>query len=142
MGTDTGYEAAFRARLEAAAPGAALSRLQCLPEDVGRAALREILETGCLSQNIANIELARRAIAQVDPDWLAAALPEVVPTCLFRDPEWREWELRRLSEMLRGEYAVRQFPAAFRWLMGYAGSLRDPEVDEALADICGETEYE
>ena len=132
------YEEAFAARLRAVAPEALPSRLHLLPGDVGRSALREILETGCLSQNTANIELARRAIAQVDPDWLAAQLPLTAPFCLFQDPDWQEWEFRRLAEMLRGPCAAVQFPKAFAWLAEYAGTLRSREVDEAIRDFLGE----
>lgn len=120
---DTAYKEAFQNRLRHIAPEADPSALHLLPADIGRAALREILETGCLSQNVANIQLARQAVALIDPDW-------------------QEWELRRLSEMLQGPCAVRQLPAAFRWLTGYAKTLRGPEVDEALREISGELEYE
>lgn len=139
---DTAYKEAFQNRLRHIAPEADPSALHLLPADIGRAALREILETGCLSQNVANIQLARQAVALIDPDWLTAALPQVVPQCLFQDPDWQEWELRRLSEMLQGPCAVRQLPAAFRWLTEYAKTLRSPEVDAALREISGELEYE
>ena len=117
------YEEAFAARLRAVAPEALPSRLHLLPEAAGRSALREILETGCLSQNTANIELARRAIAQVDPDWLAAQLPLTAPFCLFQDPDWQEWEFRRLAEMLPGSLCRRPVSQSLR-LAG--GVRRDP----------------
>lgn len=132
------YEEAFLARLGAAD----LSRLHLLPEDQGRAALREILETGCLSQNEANILLARRAIAEIDPDWLAAQLPEAAALCLFQEPAWQAWEVLRLGEMLRGPYAAAQRPAAFARLIELAKGLHSPEVDEVLADVSGWAEYE
>ena len=91
--------------------------------------MREIVETGCLSQNARNITLAREALAQLPPDWAAQHLPEVVSACLFQELGWEEWEFRRLAEMLE-----EGFPAAFAWLLDYAGNLYDPEVDEAVVD--------
>ena len=92
--------------------------------------MREILETGCLSQNAANIEAARRAVQELPESWLAAHLPKVLPGCLFREREWQEWEFRRAAEMLEG-----LFPDAYRWLTEWAAGLDNPEVTEALEEI-------
>ena len=113
-------------------PGAfgRLSDIQTFPEPTGEYILREILETGCLSQNAANIMAARRTIQHLPPSWVRDHLPKVVPQCLFQEREWQEWEFRRAAEMLQ-----EGFPEAFAWLVDYAMNLRNPEVDEAVDDI-------
>lgn len=124
------YEHAFRERIRAIYPGGDISKINMLPDDTAERILREILETGCLSGNYSNIEIAHEALAEIPPKWLLEHLPEVVPACLFKEPEWLEWEFRRLAEMLRG-----RFPDAFAWFVEYAGKLHDPEVDEAVAEL-------
>ena len=125
------YEERFIERLNRIYPGAyeRLPDIEALPETAAEALLREILETGCLSQNCGNITAARRAVLRLPPDWVAAHLPRAVPACLFREAEWREWEFRRAEEMLRS------FPEARAWLREYASGLGAPEVLEALADL-------
>ena len=61
---------------------------------------------------------------------MAARLPRVVPACLFRESEWREWEFRRAAELLEGV-----FPEAYEWLLEYAAGLGDPDVLEAAKDL-------
>ena len=133
------YEQRLWERVDDVCPGAPerLSEPGTLPEAMAEAALREILETGCLSQNAANIEAARREMLRLPPDWVAAHLPKVVPPCLFQKPEWQEWEFRRAAELLRAA-----FPAALAWLINYAKTLNNPEVDEAIADFGDKKETE
>ena len=90
------YELRLMERMDRIEPGAyeKLSTPQDLPEGVAEAVLRELLETGCLSQNAANIEAARRAFSRLPPKWVKARLPKVAPACLFREREWQEWEFR------------------------------------------------
>ena len=63
------YELRLMERMDRIEPGAyeKLSTPQDLPEGVAEAVLRELLETGCLSQNAANIEAARRAFSRLPP---------------------------------------------------------------------------
>ncbi len=110
-------------------PNGDIPAIHLLPEDTACRILREILETGCLSQNEANILLARDALAMVPSDWLYEHLPKVLPSCLFHEREWQEWEFRRMAEMLQG-----RFPDSFAWLVNYARELNNPEVDEAIGD--------
>lgn len=133
------YERRLWESMDRFCPGASkrLSEIEAFPEDAAEAVLREILETGCLSQNAANIEAARREILRLPPDWVAAHLPKVVPPCLFQEPEWQEWEFRRAAELLRTA-----FPAALAWLINYAKALNNPEVDEAIADFGDKKETE
>lgn len=133
------YERRLWERMDRFCLGASkrLSEIETFPEDAAEAVLREILETGCLSQNAANIEAARREILRLPPDWMAAHLPKVVPQCLFREPEWQEWEFRRAAELLEGA-----FPEALAWLIYYAKTLNNPEVDEAIEDFLGQKETE
>lgn len=123
------YEQAFKKRICAIHPDGDISEIHLLPEDTACGILREILETGCLSQNEANILLARKAIAMVPSEWLYRHLPKVVPTCLFKEQDWQEWEFRRMAEMLQ-----KRFPDSFAWLIEYAKGLDNPEVDEAILD--------
>lgn len=106
-----------------------ISGIQKLPEDKAGRILREIIETGCLSQNEANIVLARRNLLKLPPEWLLEHLPEVAAECLFQEPGWEEWEFRRMAEMLR-----EHFPDAFLWWVDYAGQLNDPQVNTAIDD--------
>jgi hypothetical protein len=133
------YERRLWERMDRFCLGASkrLSEIETFPEDAAEAVLREILETGCLSQNAANIEAARREILRLPPDWVAAHLPKVVPSCLFQEPEWQEWEFRRAAELLEGA-----FPEALAWLIYYAKTLNNPEVDEAIEDFLGQKETE
>ena len=126
------YEQRLWKRMDRLCPDASkrLSEIEALPEEAAEAVLREILETGCLSQNAANIEAARRAVQELPESWLAAHLPKVLPGCLFREREWQEWEFRRAAEMLEG-----LFPDAYRWLTEWAAGLDNPEVMEALEEI-------
>lgn len=126
------YELRLMERMDRIEPGAyeKLSTPQDLPEGVAEAVLRELLETGCLSQNAANIEAARRAFSRLPPKWVKARLPKVAPACLFREREWQEWEFRRAVELL-GD----RFPDAAAWLAEYAAGLCNPEVEEALRDV-------
>lgn len=133
------YERRLWERMDRFCPGASkrLSEIEAFPEDAAEAVLREILETGCLSQNAANIEAARREMLRLPPDWVAAHLPKVVPQCLFREPEWQEWEFRRAAELLEDA-----FPEALAWLINCAKTLNNPEVDEAIADFGDKKETE
>ncbi len=126
------YEQSFVKKIEATYPGtdfSKLSLLHLLPDEISHNILREILETGCLSQNEANIRLAGKALNQVSSEWLYEHLPNVVPLCLFKEWEWQEWEFRRMAEMLQN-----RFPDSFSWLIAYARGLGNPEVDEAICD--------
>ena len=133
------YERRLWERMDRFCLGASkrLSEIETFPEDAAEAVLREILETGCLSQNAANIEAARREMLRLPPDWVAAHLPKVVPSCLFQEPEWQEWEFRRAAELLEDA-----FPEALAWLINYAKALNNPEVDEAIADFGDKKETE
>lgn len=133
------YEQRLWERIGGVCPGAPerLSEPGTLPEAMAEAALREILETGCLSQNAGNIIAARQAARRLPPDWMAAHLPKVVPQCLFREPEWQEWEFRRAAELLEGA-----FPEALAWLINCAKTLNNPEADEAIEDFLGQKETE
>ena len=133
------YERRLWERMDRFCLGASkrLSEIEAFPEDAAEAVLREILETGCLSQNAANIEAARREMLRLPPDWVAAHLPKVVPQCLFREPEWQEWEFRRAAELLEDA-----FPEALAWLINCAKTLNNPEVDEAIADFGDKKETE
>ena len=133
------YEQRLWKRMDRLCPDASkrLSEIEAFPEEAAEAVLREILETGCLSQNAANIEAARRAVQELPESWLAAHLPKVLPGCLFREREWQEWEFRRAAELLRAA-----FPAALAWLINYAKTLNNPEVDEAIADFGDKKETE
>ena len=126
------YEQRLWKRMDRLCPDASnrLSEIEAFPEEAAEAVLREILETGCLSHNAANIEAARRAVQELPESWLAAHLPKVLPGCLFREREWQEWEFRRAAEMLEG-----LFPDAYRWLTEWAAGLDNPEVMEALEEI-------
>lgn len=126
------YEQRLWKRMDRLCPDASkrLSEIEAFPEEATEAVLREILETGCLSQNAANIEAARRAVQELPESWLAAHLPKVLPGCLFREREWQEWEFRRAAEMLEG-----LFPDAYRWLTEWAAGLDNPEVTEVLEEI-------
>lgn len=126
------YENRLIGRINRIYPGAfrRLSDIWTLPEDRAEDILGEILKTGCLSQNCANIEAARRAFSRLPPAWAAARFPKAASACLFREPEWQEWEFRRAAEML-GE----RFPDTLAWLIEYGKCLNNPEVDEAAADI-------
>ena len=126
------YEQRLRDRIDRIYPGGFqhLSYIQDFPEDAARRILEEIIKTGCLSQNEANITAARRAISRLPAAWVTARFPDAAALCLFREPEWREWEFRRAAEMLQG-----RFPESLAWLIGYAGKLNDPEVDEAVSEF-------
>ena len=132
------YERRLAERVNRIAPGAyeRLSDIPSLPEEQAEAVLRELLETGCLSQHCANIEAARRAARRLPPEWTVRHLPKVVPGCLFQEREWQEWEFRRAAELLA------PFPAALAWLTNYALSLKNPEVNEAIEDLAKEKEAE
>ena len=119
--TEDWYERRLLDRIAQVYPGA---------EEAEEQVLREILETGCLSQNAANILAARRLIRLLPVPWAEAHIPKAAPRYLFQEREWQEWEFRRMAEMLR-----KQFPKAFVWLVDYARSLRNPEVDEAVSDV-------
>lgn len=126
------YERRLWERMDRLCPGASewLSEIEAFPEEAAEAVLREILETGCLSQNAANIEAARRAVQELPESWLTVHLPKVLPGCLFREREWQEWEFRRAAEMLEGP-----FPDAYRWLAEWAAGLDNPEVTEAIEEM-------
>ena len=125
------YEDHFRCRLDAIQAGAweRLEQIGTFPPEAARALLREILETGCLAQNEANILLGREALARLPGDWLRENLSGAVEGCLFREPGWEEWEFRRLAEMLE-----QPFPDLLAWWVGYARRLNDPGVEEAIQD--------
>ena len=125
------YEDRFRCRLDAIQAGAweRLGQIGTFPPEAARALLREILETGCLAQNAANILLGREALARLPGDWLRENLPGAVEGCLFREPGWEEWEFRRLAEMLE-----QPFPDLLAWCVGYVRRLNDPGVEEAIQD--------
>ncbi len=125
------YARWFQQRLDKSCPQADLSHISHLPRETGLALLQEILKTGCLSGNAANILLARQAIAGLPADWLQEVLPLAV-SCLFQEPEWREWEFRRLAEMTQGP-----FPSCFAWLTDYVERFQDPEIQEAIEDYIG-----
>ena len=124
------YERRLWERIRRLCPGVRLSEIGAFPEKEAEAVLRELLETGCLSQNAANIAAARKAVRQLPPEWVSAHLPKVVPNCLFREREWQEWEFRRAAEMLR-----EPFPDAFAWLTDWAEALHHPKVAEAIEDM-------
>ena len=71
------YEDRFRRRLDAIQAGAweRLEQIGTFPPEAARALLREILETGCLAQNAANILLGREALARLPGGWLRENLP-------------------------------------------------------------------
>lgn len=123
------YEDRFRRRLDAIQAGAweQLEQIETFPPESARAILREILETGCLAQNEANIRLGREALARLPGDWLRDHLPRAAGDCLFREPGWEEWEFRRLAEMLE-----KPFPELLPWWIEYARQLNSPEVEEAI----------
>lgn len=123
------YSQWFQQWMDKICPQAELCKISRLPRETGLAFLQEILQTGCLSGAAANILLARQAIAQIPADWLLEALPQAVCR-LFQEPEWREWEFRRLAEMTHGP-----FPACFAWLVGYVRRFQDPEIQQAIADM-------
>ena len=125
------YEDHFRRRLDAIQAGAweQLEKIGTFPPEAAGAVLREMLETGCLAQNEANIRLGRAALARLPEDWLRENLPGAVEGCLFREPGWEEWEFRRLAEMLK-----QPFPDLLTWWVEYARRLNDPEVEEAIQD--------
>ena len=125
------YEEAFRQRIDSIRPGGweGLEEIGTFPPEAARALLREILETGCLAQNEANILLGREALARLPGGWLRENLPGAAEDCLFRDPGWEEWEFRRLAEMLE-----QPFPDLLAWWVGYARRLNDPGVEEAIQD--------
>lgn len=124
------YEHAFMERIRTIYPKGNISEIHQLPDNTAHAILIEILETGCQSGNYANIQIANDALALVPSWWLYEHLPRVVPVCLFKESEWREWEFRRLAEMLK-----ERFPDSFTWLLDYAKELHDPEVDDAIQDF-------
>lgn len=128
----TSYEQYFLQKIETIHPGTDFSKLHLLPDDISHSILRVILETGCLSQNTANILLARKALNPVSPQWLYEHLPKVVPLCLFKEREWQEWEFRRMAEMLQN-----RFPDSLAWLAAYVRQLHNPEIDEAICDYMG-----
>lgn len=123
------YSQWFQQRMDRISPQAELSQIFRLPRETGVALLQEILKTGCLSGNEANILLARQAIAKLPADWLQEALPQAAQ-CLFQQPEWREWEFRRLAEMIQAP-----FPRCFAWLIGYVRRFQDPEIEQAISDF-------
>ena len=125
------YEDRFRRRLDAIQAGAweRLEQIGTFPPEAARALLREILETGCLAQNAANILLGREALARLPGGWLRENLPGAAEDCLFRDPGWAEWEFRRLAEMRE-----QSFPDRLAGWVGYARRLNDPGVEEAIQD--------
>lgn len=128
------YERRLIDRIERICPGAyeGLSDIASMPEETAEAVLRELLESGCLSQNAANIELARKAVRRLPREFVTAHLPKAVPLCLFQEREWQEWEFRRAAELLE-----EAFPEALAWLAEYGKGLKNPEVDEAIADLQG-----
>lgn len=107
-----------------------ISHIQILPEDIAHHILGEILETLCLSGNYTNIELAKKAMLDLPPKWLFEHLPKVVPTYLFKEPEWQEWEFRRVAEVLQ-----EHFPETFVWFIDYSKHLNNLEVDDAIQDF-------
>ena len=125
------YEDRFRRRLDTIQVGAweQLEKIGTFPPEAARALLREILETGCLAQNAANILLGREALARLPGGWLRENLPGAAEGCLFREPGWEAWEFRRLAEMLE-----QPFPDLLAWWVGYARRLNDPGVEEAIQD--------
>lgn len=126
----TYYEQAFRDRIHAIYPKGDILAIHLLPENIAHNILQEILETGCQSGNYSNIEIAHEALSCISPEWLLDHLPKVAPICLFKELEWQEWEFRRLAEMLH-----EQFPDSFEWLVNYAKSLNNREVDDAILDF-------
>ena len=69
------YEDRFRRRLDTIQAGAweRLEQIGTFPPEAARALLREILETGCLAQNAANILLGREALARLLAWWVGYA---------------------------------------------------------------------
>ena len=126
------YRDHFRQRIESRWPGGweRLEEIEAAPAQAARQVLREILETGCLAQNSANILLAREAIRRLPPGWLLEQLPGAAEECLFREPWWEEWEFLRLAEML-----WEPFPEAFAWWVAYARRLNHPEIEEDIQSL-------
>lgn len=131
------YKDRFRWRLDAIQAGAweQLEQITVFPPEAARGILGEILETGCLSQNAANICLAREALARLPREWLRENLPGAVNDCLFREPGWEEWEFRRLAEMLE-----KPFPELLAWWIDCAHQRNDPEIEEAINDYIKQEE--
>lgn len=131
------YKDRFRRRLDAIQAGAwgQLEQITVFPPEAARGILGEILETGCLSQNAANICLAREALTRLPGEWLRENLPGAVNDCLFRKPGWEEWEFRRLAEMLE-----KPFPELLAWWIDCAHQRNDPEIEEAINDYIKQEE--
>ena len=107
-----------------------ISNIDKIPTSEAQNILVEILEMGCKSQNVKNIQLGRDAINKLPEDWLLNQLPGIVEQHMFLEKEWQEWEFRRLAEMLQYN-----FPCAFVWLIDYAKQLRNHEIDGIIADL-------
>lgn len=130
------YRDRFRQRINSIWAGGweHLEDIETFPPEAGRGILGEILETGCLAQNAANILCAREAAARLPGDWLRENLPGAAAAYLFREPGWEEWEFRRLAEMLK-----KPFPELLSRWADYARRLGDPEVNEAITDFTEST---
>ncbi|MDR2889797.1 MAG: hypothetical protein LBV33_08190 [Lachnospiraceae bacterium] len=126
------YTSDFDHRVDAIHPNASsnLHMIAEIPIEKAHDILRQILEMGCMAQNMLNIESGRKAITKIPENWLLNNFPIVVSKYMFGEKEWQEWEFRRLAEMLEAH-----FPRVFEWLIYYAKSLDNPEVDEAICDF-------
>jgi hypothetical protein len=87
-------------QLDAIVPGVydRLQELDRLPETSRKAVLGTLLDYACKSQNCANIQPAREAIARIPQRTLTQILEPAINTYLDIDDEW---EYRRLLELLK-----------------------------------------
>lgn len=130
VGMGNSYEQGFIERINQIYDNgyAKISEIETFPFQAAQQVLKEIIETGCLSQNISNIILARELIKKIPADWLMLYLPAIIKVTLFLDQEWQYWEFQRMSEMIEAD-----FPEVNRWFLSYVKGLNNPEIDEEIS---------
>jgi hypothetical protein len=91
------YEASYRSQMDQFYPGLweRLDLLPTLEPELAKDVLVYLLSF-CRNQNIANIMIGRRAIAEIPRDWLLKHIEKAAQfLCTYND----EWEYRRLGEL-------------------------------------------
>ncbi len=103
-----------------------IKHLDEYPYDISRGVLRILIESACLGQNYAPIELARKKISEIDVEWLKENVLEVAKSCIdFED----EWEYRRLMELI-----IEVIPELKNELFVIGQNSENEEVKEAVED--------
>ncbi|MCM1222929.1 MAG: hypothetical protein NC548_51605 [Lachnospiraceae bacterium] len=97
------------------------------PVESARKVLGILIQSACIGQNLAPIELGRRKIMELDHQWLVEHFIEVADTCInYSD----EWEYRRLVEL-----TVLCVPELKLIVLDRGRNSANEEIREVVADF-------